>query len=71
MLNKVGTKAKIAKSSKIPTGPKYILYDNVKVNCNIQYIDFEGRTDGESIFKLPTGILLLCHALIDFDVVVL
>jgi len=27
---------------------------NFKVNCGIQYIDFEGRTDGESILKLLT-----------------
>ena len=26
------------------------------MNANIQYIDFEGRTDGESIYKLMTGL---------------
>lgn len=29
---------------------------NFQVNANIQYIDFEGRTDGESIYKLMTGL---------------
>lgn len=29
---------------------------NFQVNASIQYIDFEGRTDGESIFKLMTGL---------------
>jgi len=27
---------------------------NFQIKCNVQYIDFEGRTDGESIFKLLT-----------------
>jgi len=29
---------------------------NFKVNASIQYIDFEGRTDGESIYKLLTAL---------------
>jgi len=29
---------------------------NFKVNAHIQYIDFEGRTDGESIYKLLTAL---------------
>jgi hypothetical protein len=28
----------------------------LQINASIQYIDFEGRTDGESIYKLMTGL---------------
>jgi len=31
-------------------------FQNFQINCGIQYIDFEGRIDGESIMKLTTQL---------------
>jgi len=42
-------------SNEVPT-KCVVSKQNFKINASIQYIDFEGRTDGESIFKLLTAL---------------
>lgn len=45
----------VADATEVPT--KCISYEKViDVNANIQYIDFEGRSDGESIEKIISGL---------------